>query len=126
MMAEWKSDELTRIGSAEEVEIEVRGRGGRLRPGVTVWLVRSGDDLYIRSAVKGRSAAWFGAVQKTHEGRISGGGASRDVRFEEPEPSVNAPVDAAYRTKYSRYTGRILNSCLTPDARATTLRIVPL
>jgi hypothetical protein len=125
MMAEWKSDELTRIGGAEEVEIEVRRPGGRLRPGVTVWLVRSGDDLYVRSAVKGRSAAWFGAVQETHEGRISGGGASWDVRFEEPEPSVNGPVDAAYRSKYRRYSGRILNSCLTPAARSTTLRVVP-
>ncbi|TMD28392.1 MAG: DUF2255 family protein, partial [Chloroflexi bacterium] len=34
-------------------------------------------------------------------------------------------IDAAYRSKYRRYTGRILNSCLTPEARSTTLRLVP-
>lgn len=124
-MARWKSDELTRIGGAEEVEIEVRRRDGDLRPPVTVWLVRSGDDLYVRSAVKGRNAAWFRAVQEAHEGRLSGGGAEKDVRFEEADASVNDQVDAAYRSKYRRYAGRILDTCLTPEARATTLRIVP-
>ena len=124
-MAAWKSDELTRIGGAEEVEIEVRDGDGKVRPPVTVWLVRAGDDLYVRSAVKGRNAAWYRAVQKTHEGRISGGGATREVRFEETDTSVNNEVDAAYRSKYRRYAGRILNSCLTPEARSTTLRVVP-
>jgi hypothetical protein len=47
------------------------------------------------------------------------------VRFEEADPLVNDQVDAAYRTKYRRYAGRILNSCLTPEARATTLRLEP-
>jgi len=103
----------------------VRDGDGKVRPPVTVWLVRADDDLYVRSAVKGRNAAWYRAVQKTHEGRISGGGATRDVRFEEADASLNDHVDAAYRTKYRRYAGRILNSCLTPEARATTFRIVP-
>ena len=124
-MGAWKTDELMRIGGAEEVEIEVRGRDGKLRPPVTVWLVRWGDDLYVRSAVRGRNAAWFRAVQEGHEGRISGGGANSDVRFVEADASVNDQVDAAYRSKYRRYAGRILNSCLTPEARATTLRVVP-
>jgi hypothetical protein len=123
-MAAWKGDERTRIGGAEEVRIEVRGRDGKLRPPVTIWLVRSGDDLYVRS-VRGGKGAWFRAVQETHDGQISGGGVEKDVRFEEADPSVNDQVDAAYRSKYRRYAGRILNSCLTPDARSTTLRIVP-
>jgi hypothetical protein len=124
-MAAWRADELARIGGAEEVEIEVRGRDGNLRPPVTVWLVRTSEELFVRSAVKGRNAAWFRAVQGAHEGRVSGGGARSDVRFEEADPSVYDQVDAAYRSKYRRYAGRILNSCLTPEARATTLRMVP-
>jgi hypothetical protein len=123
-MATWSNDELTRISGAEEVQIEVRGLDGKLRAPVTVWLVRSGDDPYVRS-VRGGNGAWFRAVQATHEGRISGGGVEKDVRFEEADPLVNDQVDAAYRTKYRRYAGRILNSCLTPDARATTLRLEP-
>lgn len=123
-MAGWKSDELTRIGGTEEVEIAVLGHDGRMRPPVTVWLVRVDDDLFIRS-VRGRSGAWFRAVEETHEGRISGGGEYKDVRLDEGEPSVNDAVDTAYRSKYRRYAGRILDSCLTPEARSTTLRVEP-
>jgi hypothetical protein len=123
-MAGWKTDELRRIGGAEEVEIEVLGRDGRMRSPVTIWLVRVDDDLYVRS-VRGRNGAWFRAVQEGHEGRISGGGLKKDARFEDGEPSVNDLVDAAYRDKYRRYAGRILDSCLTPEARSTTLRVVP-
>jgi hypothetical protein len=120
----WSRDELALIGGAEEVQIEVLGRDGRMRPRVTIWLVRVGDDLYVRS-VRGGSGAWFRAVQRSHEGRISGGGMNKDARFEEGQPSVNDQVDAAYRSKYRRYAGRILDSCLTPEARSTTLRVVP-
>jgi len=125
MTAAWKADDLARIGDAEEVEISVRRRDGTLRDPVTVWIVRTGDELYVRSAVKGRDAAWYRAVQDTHEGRISAGRVERDVRFEDADPALNDEVDAAYRSKYRRYAGRILNSCLTPSARSTTLHIVP-
>ena len=123
-MEGWKSDELRRIGGAEEVEIEVLGRDGKMRRPVTIWLVRVDDDLFVRS-VRGGSGAWFRAVQETHTGRISGGGVRKDVRFEEGLSSINDPVDTAYRTKYRRYAGRILDSCLTPEARSTTLRVAP-
>ena len=122
-MAGWTNDELKRIGGAEEVETEVLGRDRQMRPPVTIWLVRVDDDLYVRS-VRGGRGAWFRAVQETHEGRISAGGVEKDVRFEEGEPSVNDKVDAAYRVKYRRYAGRILDSCLTPAARSTTQRVV--
>ena len=125
MTSPWTGDELARIGDVEEVEISVRRRDGGLRDPVTVWVVRAGDDLYVRSAVKGRDAAWYRAVSETREGRISGGGVEREIRFEDADPALNDEVDAAYRTKYRRYAGRILNSCLTPSARSTTLRIAP-
>jgi hypothetical protein len=34
-------------------------------------------------------------------------------------------VDAAYRDKYRRYAGSILNSVLTPQARSTTTKLLP-
>jgi hypothetical protein len=39
--------------------------------------------------------------------------------------AINDEVDAAYRAKYRRYAGSILNSVLTPQARATTIKLVP-
>src|SRR6266852_6681748 len=122
-MAAWTEDELERFAKAEEVEITPRRRDGSLSRPVTVWCVRSGDDLYVRS-VRGRTGAWYGAVQESHHGRLSAGRLEKDVKFEEADLSVNDEVDAAYRTKYRRYAGRILNSCFTPEARSTTLRVL--
>ena len=55
-MATWTSDELTKIGAADELQIATLRRDGTLRKPVTVWAVRHGDDLYVRS-VNGRIAA---------------------------------------------------------------------
>jgi hypothetical protein len=124
-MTAWTNDELAKIGAAEEVQIAPRRRDGKLRNPVTVWIVRHGDGLYIRSAVRGRSAIWFSAVQETHQGRISADGLEKDVAFADADPNGYDEIDAAYRTKYRRYVGRILNSCLTPEARSTTIKVMP-
>ena len=124
-MAAWTSDELNKIAAAEEVQIAAQLRDGTLADRVTVWAVRHGDTIYIRSAVKGRNAAWYRNIELTHRGRISGGRIQKDVEFVDAEAGVNDQVDAAYRAKYKRYAGPILNSCLTPVARSTTLRVTP-
>ncbi|HEX2680472.1 MAG TPA: DUF2255 family protein [Candidatus Dormibacteraeota bacterium] len=124
-MSGWTSDELHRIGRAEEVEITSLRRDGTPRNPVTVWLVRQGDALYVGSAVRGRRAAWFRGVEETHKGRIRAGGVINDVTFEDADRGLAAEIDDAYRIKYRRYTGKILDTCLTPDARSTTLRRVP-
>jgi hypothetical protein len=123
-MTTWKSDELTKIGAAEEVEIASLGRDGKLGRPVTVWAVRQGDDLYLRS-VRGRSGHWFRGTQETYQGRLGAAGLQQDVTFVEADPDINEAVDAAYRAKYRRYAGSILNSVLTPDARSSTLKLVP-
>jgi hypothetical protein len=122
-MTAWAKDELAKIGGAEEVEVAALSRDGSVRNRVTIWAVRQGDDLYVRS-VRGRSGAWFRAVQGSKDGRIWAGGLERDIRFEEAGAGINDEIDAAYRSKYKRYAGRILNSVLTPEARSTTLRLV--
>src|SRR5438093_10542205 len=92
---------------------------------VTVWVVRLGDDLYVRS-VKGPTGAWFRGTQARHEGRIQAGGVDRDVTFVKADDKVSDEIDRAYRTKYRRYAANIVNSVLTPGARSATLRLVPL
>jgi hypothetical protein len=44
-MTTWTSNELTKIGTAEELEIVSRRPDGTLRNSVTTWVVRHGDDL---------------------------------------------------------------------------------
>ena len=123
-MTGWKSDELAKIGAAEEVQIAPLRRDGKPRKPVTVWIVRHDDDLYVRS-VRGRSGHWFLATQERHEGRIRAGGVQKDVTFVDAADDIDDDVDAAYRAKYRRYAGSILNSVLTVGARSTTTKLVP-
>ena len=48
-MSEWTGDELSSIGTAEVLRIASRRRDGSLRTPVMIWVVRVGDDLYVRS-----------------------------------------------------------------------------
>jgi hypothetical protein len=123
-MSKWTGDQLDKVGKAEEVQVASVRRNGAVGKPVTVWVVRHGDDLYLRS-VKGPSGHWFGGTQERHEGRIGAGGVQYDVTFVDAAHDVEADVDAAYRAKYRRYAGSILNSVLTPEARSTTIELVP-
>jgi len=123
-MSQWTEDELGRIGAAEELQLASVQRDGALRRPVTIWVVRVGDALYVRS-YRGRDSAWHRGVQLRHEGRIEAGGVEKDVVFvEERDPAINAQVDAAYRAKYRRYP-QYVAPLLTDDARVTTLRLAP-
>jgi hypothetical protein len=123
-MSGWTAGELTRIGAADELEIASLQGDGRLRRSVTIWVVRHGDDLYVRS-VNGPTAAWFRATQVRHEGHISAGGVDKDVAFADVDHSLHGELDAAYRAKYQRYGASIVGTVLTPQAQSATLRLVP-
>ena len=122
-MSTWTSDELERIGAAEELELASVRRDGTLRDPVTMWVVRHGDDLYVRS-VNGRGSSWFRGAQTRHEARVRAGGVDRDVGLIEMD-DAQAELDATYRAKYRRYAGSIVDPIVSPEARAATLRLVP-
>lgn len=124
MKAGWTEAELQRLAAAKELEIAPRRGDGTLRAPTTIWVVRVGDNLYVRSW-RGATGSWFRAAQQTHEGRISAGGVEKDVRFVDAGDHVAAAVDDAYRSKYRRYAGSHLEPMLRPQARATTLELVP-
>jgi hypothetical protein len=117
-MGGWTSDELDRIAAADELQLTAAGRT------VTIWVVRAGDDLYVRSW-RGPGAGWFRRVQQAQEGQVSAGGLDKDVRFVEAGDEVDDEVDDAYRTKYRRYADSYVEPMVRPPARDTTLRLVP-
>jgi hypothetical protein len=124
-MTTWTSNELDKIGNAEELQIASLQTDDTLRKPVTIWVVRIGNDLYVRS-VHGRGSGWFRGTQVRHEGHIRAGGVDKDVTFvEDADPVIGEQIDAAYRTKYRRYAASIINSTLTPEARAATLKLIP-
>jgi hypothetical protein len=122
-MTDWTSEELDRIGRAEELQVAARRRDGTLRAPVPIWVVRHGDDLYVRSW-RGSKGQWFRGVQQTHEGHIRAGGVDKDVTFVAAGDGVNDAIDAAYRAKYRRYPTYV-PPMVSQDARATTLKLVP-
>ena len=123
-MTTWTSEELNKIGSTEELQIASLRSDGALRMFVTIWVVRLGDDLYVRS-VNGRNSAWCRGVQTRHAGQIRAGGMDREVTFVEvPDSHINNQIDAAYTTKYRRYAS-IARSMTTPAVRAATNKLVP-
>src|SRR5690348_16971983 len=96
-------DDLARLGDTDELDITSTRADGSLRPYVTIWGVRAGDDLYVRSAY-GPENGWFRRARASGTGRVRAGGVERDVTFAEPEPGVHDAVDAAYQAKYARYS----------------------
>jgi len=123
-MTDWTSDELNKIGTAEELQIASLRQDGTLRKQVIIWVVRLGDDLYVRS-VNGRTGVWFRGVQTRHEGHIRAGGVEKDVTFvEEADPEINKQIDASCHTKYRRYPSSVdhINSS---TARTATVKLVP-
>jgi hypothetical protein len=123
-MTAWTSDELTKIGAAEELRIASLRADGTLRKPVTIWVVRHGDDLYVRS-YRGLDAAWFRGTQVRHEGQIRAGGVDKDVTFVDADHDIADALDAAYRTKYRRYGDRFISLVVSPEARAATIKLVP-
>jgi hypothetical protein len=123
-MTAWTTDELDKIDAADELEIASVRPDGTLRNPTTIWVVRLGDDLYVRS-VNGRRSGWFRGAQVRYDGRIRAGSVETDVTFVDADPDVCDRIDDAYRTKYRRYAASIGDHTVKPEARSATLKLVP-
>ena len=123
-MTTWTDDELDRVGNAEELQIASLRPDGALRPYVTIWTVRAGDDLYVRSAY-GPGNPWYTRARASGAGRIRAGGVERDVTFADADPAVLPAVDRAYHDKYDRYGPAIVGSVVGQKAAPVTIRLLP-
>jgi hypothetical protein len=123
-MARWEPDELDGIATADELKVASRRSDGSLRTFITIWVVRLGDDLYVRSAY-GPQNGWYRRALAAADGRIRAGGVERDVTFETPGPEIDAELNAAYHAKYDRFGARLVRTVVSDEAARTTLRLVP-
>jgi hypothetical protein len=123
-MPAWTEDELRRIGTAEELEIAPVRPDGTRRGARPIWVVRVGDDLYVRAAY-GAGSGWHRIARASGQARVSAGGVEKDVTVEDADVGVLDAVDAAYREKYGSRYASIVDSITDTDHRATTLRLMP-
>jgi hypothetical protein len=123
-MTTWTADELTQIGQAEELQLASTRPDGSLRPFVTMWVVRAGDELYVRSAY-GATNPWYRRARASGIGRLRAGGVEHDVTFGEAAAGVHAAIDSAYHAKYDRYGARIVKTVVGKQAEAVTIRLMP-
>ena len=123
-MRPWTSDELAAFGDPDEIRIASLRPDGTARKAITIWIARLGDDLYVRSAY-GPDNGWYRRARASREGTIQAGRRTAEVAFEDADPAVVEPLHAAYHAKYDRYGARIVNTVVSDEAAAATLRVVP-
>ena len=125
-MTGWTEQQLTAIGNADELRIAPAQTDGTLRREVIIWVVRVGDDIYIRSA-NGRDAAWYRHTAATGHARITAGGVAADVTAEDASgnDTLTAALQAEYHRKYDHYGESVTRGALSPEAQDATWRLLP-
>jgi hypothetical protein len=119
----WSDEQLVDIGETDELRIAPLRRDGTLQPPRIIWVVRHGDDVYVRS-VNGPDGGWFRGAQARRAGHISAGSVEADVLFEDADHDLDDEIDEAYRRKYGR-SSTAVEHITSLTARSTTIRLVP-
>src|SRR5689334_15059201 len=129
-MSTWTPAELDEIDTDHELRIASRRPDGSLGSPVTIWMVRVGDDVFVRAA-HGAATRWNAHAREAGAGHVTVGfGIDHDVTFEPVDPADHALVDAiseAYEAKYAgRYPREYVDPVVSVESRGTTLRVVPV
>jgi hypothetical protein len=121
-MSMWDPADFRAIGSAHEIRIATVRPDGSTRTPLPIWVVRIGDELFVRS-YRGREGSWFRQVSAHPYARLRAAGREIAVRLVPADSPPRAEVDDAYVAKYGR-SGPAA-TMITPAVAATTLRLEP-
>ena len=86
-------------------------------------LVRAVDGALYARAYNDTKSRWYQAAMRQKAGRVIAAGMTKDVSFEAVNGPLNERIDEAYRAKYR--ASPYLNPMIGPDARATTVKVIP-
>jgi hypothetical protein len=125
MTTTWTPQQLERIAASDELSIAVMGTDGDLRRPVPIWVVRVGEDVYVRTWYR-RSNGWFGHLVDSQRARIQVADVEADVAVDDigdTQSALRADIDAAYRTKYAHYGRASVDQMVSDSAASTTLKL---
>jgi hypothetical protein len=121
----WTSDELNRIGDAEELRIAPSRPDGSLYPPVIIWVARVADGLYVRSA-RGPRGSWYRHAIASRVGRIDAGGVEKTTDFVSvSDTRLQHEIDSAYRAKYASAPVEDVEPVVGSHSYEVTIRLVP-
>ena len=117
-------EELNQMIEADDLKISVlRDNGLSYGTPTWIWVVAINGDMYVR-AYNGVRSSWYKAAQTQKTGRIFAAGMVKEVVFEtDIAPELEAPIDHAYKQKYSG--SPYLSPMISARAKAATVRILP-
>jgi hypothetical protein len=123
-MPDWTTEALHTLDSTEEVQLATREGDGTLGKPRIIWVVTSGERVFIRST-NGPSAAWFRGAVATRAGQLRAREVAHDVVFTHLHDEADvALADAGYRRKYGRFAS-IVDHLEEDGPRAATLEVHP-
>jgi hypothetical protein len=121
--AAWLSEELSKIGSSDNLHISPFREDGKTYGTPTwIWSIVVDDNLYVR-ADNGRQSAGIRRPWPKKAGRITAAGMTKDVVFEAVAGTINDRIDDAYRSKYR--TSPYLHHMISERAKSATVELIP-
>ena len=122
-MSTWTERELESIGDAQELELASRRADGSLRSFTTMWVVRVGGDVYVRSA-GGADRPWYQHARNSGAGRVRAGNVDAEVEFADAASETQLEIDAQYHAKYDRYGPNIVGHVTGPASHPVTIHLI--
>jgi hypothetical protein len=119
-------DVLQTLNQTQEVQIEPRSPDGRPGQPVTIWVVVTDGDVFVRS-YKGSQGHWYQAMLDHPEGALHVG--NREIPFRATrvsDPATIALVSQAYRAKYEQSWPTETAEMLRAEVLPMTLKLEPL
>jgi hypothetical protein len=123
-MTTWTRDELNKIAAAQELELAPIRRNGTARNPVVIWIVRLGDDLYVRCVT---GAAPPGSAAPRCATKVECGPAAwRKTSFLwTPTPTSTTRLTPRTAPSIGRHGATYVNTMVSPEARSATIKPAP-
>lgn len=114
--------DLRHAGDVEEVTIGFRRPDGSTGS-TPVWIVRLGDDVFVRS-IRGERGGWYRRLRANPDGTLADDAHTHAVRAERvADESKQREVTRAYEQKYGQ--SPYVRPLLTDESIVATLRLDP-